>query len=463
MPMGMSGSPFMQRMTVNLSGACGFGAPPTPPSLRPDQRKLQLHQQQWSASPHSHDQIHSDFGDPLFSSLNPSPLPEKPILPRTMAASHQQQSSLGSHARAPPGGGQPEAKRQRLMTEAKTVQVPNPFLAPVSTLPHHQLKAQQSPQQLPPPPLSAVVTPPSSDMASLHSHGSNHSHPSRFDNHRRTSSCDDTRASHAAATAAQAFAQMLSNDGTSSSDMQAFLQTPPTTTLTNNHKTAPAKVDKKNRRRERNRLLAQKTREKKKSHFENLQKQVLELQQENSKLKDLVATNVEDSESILQDCSAADQLHPMVQEAMESFKSETLGKEDFDLVKSIQGSQQSFVITDPSLQNNPIVFASGDFLKLTGYTNDQVIGQNCRFLQGPGTDPQKIETMRSAMARGEDVTVTLVNYMADGTPFWNKLFIASLRDIDNNIVNYIAVSCKVAKPAPDDPEFGKELPYKASA
>ena len=57
--------------------------------------------------------------------------------------------------------------------------------------------------------------------------------------------------------------------------------------------------------------------------------------------------------------------------------------------------------------------------------------------------------------------MTLVNYRADGTPFWNKLFIAALKDIENNIVNYIGVSIRVANPGPDDPEHGRALPKKS--
>ncbi|EEC45015.1 predicted protein, partial [Phaeodactylum tricornutum CCAP 1055/1] len=120
-----------------------------------------------------------------------------------------------------------------------------------------------------------------------------------------------------------------------------------------------------------------------------------------------------------------------------------MDSQDFNLVRSIQSSQHSFMITDPSLQDNPIVFASDDFLKLTGYTREQVLGRNCRFLQGTETSQEKVNQIRKNLSEGEDVTVTLMNYTADGTPFWNKLFIAALRDAQNNIVNFIGVIVKV--------------------
>jgi PAS domain-containing protein len=67
-----------------------------------------------------------------------------------------------------------------------------------------------------------------------------------------------------------------------------------------------------------------------------------------------------------------------------------LDRTDFNLVKALQTAQQSFCVTDPSLPDNPIVFASQGFLEITGYRMDQVLGRNCRFLQGPDTDPRKV-------------------------------------------------------------------------
>jgi len=134
-----------------------------------------------------------------------------------------------------------------------------------------------------------------------------------------------------------------------------------------------------------------------------------------------------------------------------------MDQQDFNLVRSVQQSQHSFIITDPCLQDNPIVYASDGFLKVTGYAREDVLGRNCRFLQGPETSKSKVDQIRRGLEVAEDTTVTLVNYMADGTPFWNKLFIAALRDSSNNIVNFIGVVVKVANPPEGDPEFGKVL------
>jgi PAS domain S-box-containing protein len=105
--------------------------------------------------------------------------------------------------------------------------------------------------------------------------------------------------------------------------------------------------------------------------------------------------------------------------------------------------QQCFVLSDPKLPDNPIVFASPGFYKLTGYTSREVLGRNCRFLQGPGTDAKAVDVIRKAVGTGSDATVCLLNYKADGTPFWNQFFIAALRDSDNCIVNYVGVQTEV--------------------
>ena len=219
------------------------------------------------------------------------------------------------------------------------------------------------------------------------------------------------------------------------------------------------------RRRERNRILARRTRLRKKFYFESLQKDVMDLQRENVALKEIVKAKLDaaSAKKILAECDAMEQLPSSVLEACGELSGD-IDQQDQNLVKSIQSSQQSFIITDPSLQDNPIVYASDDFLKLTGYSKEEVLGRNCRFLQGTETSASKVEQVRKAIANGEDCSVTMINYTADGTAFWNKLFIAPLRDAQNNIVNFIGVVVKVAAPEPGDPEAGKLLPgQKASA
>lgn len=118
---------------------------------------------------------------------------------------------------------------------------------------------------------------------------------------------------------------------------------------------------------------------------------------------------------------------------------------DYSLVKALQTAQQNFVISDPSIPDNPIVYASQGFLSLTGYTLEEVLGRNCRFLQGPDTDPRTVDKIRHGIEKGDDTTVVLLNYRKDGTTFWNQFFIAALRDGEGNIVNYLGVQCMVSE------------------
>lgn len=210
------------------------------------------------------------------------------------------------------------------------------------------------------------------------------------------------------------------------------------------------------RRRERNRILARRTRLRKKFFFESLQKELMDLQRENYILKDVVKEHVNEGEAqrLLAECDAIEKLPPGVFEACGQ---NDLLSEDFNLVASIQKSQHSFVITDPSLPDNPIVFVSDDFLKVTGYSREQVLGRNCRFLQGSDTSKEKVDMIRKAVECGDDVSVTLLNYTASGKPFWNKLFIASLRDAENNVVNFIGVVVPVVAPEQNDPEHAKAM------
>jgi len=214
------------------------------------------------------------------------------------------------------------------------------------------------------------------------------------------------------------------------------------------------------RRRERNRILARRTRLRKKYFFESLQKDVTDLQRTNTFLKDVVRTQMSSvADSILKDCQC--ELPSVVTDVCMNI--DNMDGKDLSLMKSLQTSQQCFIITDPSLQDNPIVYASDGFIEVTGYARDEILGRNCRFLQGPETNKAKVAKMKKAIEAGEDVGVCIVNYTAEGKPFWNQLFIAALRDANDTIVNFVGVTVKVSSPGPGDPEANMPLPDVASS
>ena len=103
------------------------------------------------------------------------------------------------------------------------------------------------------------------------------------------------------------------------------------------------------------------------------------------------------------------------------------------------------LITDPGQPDNPIILANQAFLDLSGYTAEEVVGRNCRFLQGPGTDPRHIARMREAIAAEEEITVELRNYRKDGSPFWNELLISPVHDDDGKLLYFFASQKDITK------------------
>jgi PAS domain S-box-containing protein len=205
-------------------------------------------------------------------------------------------------------------------------------------------------------------------------------------------------------------------------------------------------------RRQRNREHAKRSRVRKKFMLESLQEQVRGLQKENTELRMLIQEKVpQHAQSIIAECCSKNSLFSdptgagdSATDAKPGRKETSLEKSDYSLIESLTSGQQNFVLSDPRLPDNPIVYASPGFYVLTGYTQDQVLGRNCRFLQGPGTDPRAVDIIRTAIANGSDATTCILNYKADGTPFWNQFFVAALRDSDNCIVNYVSVLCYCA-------------------
>lgn len=93
----------------------------------------------------------------------------------------------------------------------------------------------------------------------------------------------------------------------------------------------------------------------------------------------------------------------------------------------LNSSQIANVITDPSQPDNPIIYTNKFFLELTGYESSEILGTNCRFLQGAKTDAHTINLLRNAIEQEKEVTVTLQNYRKDGTTFWNRLHIEPIQ------------------------------------
>lgn len=105
---------------------------------------------------------------------------------------------------------------------------------------------------------------------------------------------------------------------------------------------------------------------------------------------------------------------------------------------AFERTRMPMVMTDARLQDNPIVLANQAFLQLTGYAADEVLGRNCRFLQGTSTSAAAIAELRLAIAEGREVDVELLNYRKDGTVFWNQLHVTPIHDDAGDIAYFFA-------------------------
>lgn len=105
---------------------------------------------------------------------------------------------------------------------------------------------------------------------------------------------------------------------------------------------------------------------------------------------------------------------------------------------AVEMTRMPMVVTDPRQTDNPIVFANGAFFDLTGYTNEETVGRNCRFLQGPQTDRGTVEEVRNALREERAVAVDILNYKKDGKAFWNALFIGPIFDQDGKLLYFFA-------------------------
>lgn len=106
------------------------------------------------------------------------------------------------------------------------------------------------------------------------------------------------------------------------------------------------------------------------------------------------------------------------------------------LGKALDAVSEGSLITDV---NQNVVYANKAFEAVTGYSTDEILGRNCRVLQGPGSNPETIAMMRAVLARGENFRCEILNYRKNGTPFWNGLTVSPLRDHTGTITHFVSV------------------------
>ncbi|MDP9394565.1 MAG: SpoIIE family protein phosphatase [Actinomycetota bacterium] len=112
-------------------------------------------------------------------------------------------------------------------------------------------------------------------------------------------------------------------------------------------------------------------------------------------------------------------------------------------IRALVAAGLSVTISDPHAPDHPLMWVNPAFTEMTGYSAAEAVGRNCRFLQGEGTDPAAVDELRRAIAAGQPAQVQLLNFRRDGTPFWNEVSIAPVRDVAGRLTHYVGVQADV--------------------
>ena len=127
----------------------------------------------------------------------------------------------------------------------------------------------------------------------------------------------------------------------------------------------------------------------------------------------------------------------MVCTISEATGSEELSEELSLRARAMDEAPIGITISDPSRGDNPLVYANDEFTEMTGYDSSEIIGENCRFLQGEGTHEEPVAEMRQAIGDESPVAVELRNYRKDGEMFWNRVTIAPLYGEDGDLEHFV--------------------------
>lgn len=112
---------------------------------------------------------------------------------------------------------------------------------------------------------------------------------------------------------------------------------------------------------------------------------------------------------------------------------------------AVKTTRMPMIVTDPRQPDNPIVFANSAFINMTGYGEDELLGRNCRFLQGPDTDPETVAEVRRALEQKREVSVDILNYKKNGASFWNALFISPVYDEAGEVIYFFASQLDISR------------------
>ncbi|KLD79022.1 PAS domain-containing protein [Xanthomonas hyacinthi] len=112
---------------------------------------------------------------------------------------------------------------------------------------------------------------------------------------------------------------------------------------------------------------------------------------------------------------------------------------------AVETTRMPMIVTDPRQADNPIVFVNRAFLEMTGYSSEELLGNNCRFLQGTDTDRDTVDSVREAIVARSEVAVEILNYRKDGSSFWNALFISPVYNEHGEVVYFFGSQLDVSR------------------
>lgn len=116
-----------------------------------------------------------------------------------------------------------------------------------------------------------------------------------------------------------------------------------------------------------------------------------------------------------------------------------LGDQDLNQTK------ECIVVSDPSLPDNPLIYANQAFYDLTEYSSEEVIGKNCRFLQGEDTSREAVEEIANALLEKKEITIKIYNYTKSGKGFWNLLFMAPVFEEGLELKYFVGIQTKIGE------------------
>ena len=115
------------------------------------------------------------------------------------------------------------------------------------------------------------------------------------------------------------------------------------------------------------------------------------------------------------------------------------------LTQILDGSVNGITLSDPDQDDNPIVYANKAFEQITGYSKEETVGRNCRFLHDQAKDQEELQPIRDAIKNAHPVEVTLKNFRKNGELFYNRLSIAPLFDNEGQLIYFLGVQYDVTE------------------